>query len=144
MSSAQKLRILIAEDEKMVQDLWKILVRYPEFSSVEFCIVDHAHDARIKLEGENADPFDALITDLSMPNGPYNGLELIRKIRRNQAFDSMPIHLVTGHPRGSNALSEQICKNLDAKNVTIWQKGISLDLCQVVKKIQEQLEPRAS
>ena len=121
-------RILIAEDEAPIQVQWIQALHQLGFKDSGYLIVGNAHHARIKLEramDSEAERFDVLITDLNMPGGPYDGLELIRKIGRKPAFDTLRIHLATSHIRGDETLTEEVCLKLESKGVKIWDKSPS-------------------
>ncbi|MEP6668308.1 MAG: response regulator [Chthoniobacter sp.] len=80
------MRILVADDEPFIADLLAMLLKA------------RGHSAKTVLDGQAAldafrgEPFDLVITDLSMPK--INGLILAREIKALNP--SQPIALLTG------------------------------------------------
>ena len=80
-------KILIVDDSKSMRNM------------IEMTLVDQGHevieaedglDALSKAEGHS---FDAIITDINMPN--MNGIELITELRKIDRFKSTPILCLT-------------------------------------------------
>ncbi|OQY27426.1 MAG: hypothetical protein B6244_10670 [Candidatus Cloacimonetes bacterium 4572_55] len=105
MQSVQKNAIPVAAYEKMEEDTGKqqrVLLaedsittrtqekRILEASGYQVTTAVDGMDAMNKL---NVQSFDALISDIEMPN--MNGLELTEKIRQNKKYNEMPVILVT-------------------------------------------------
>jgi two-component system chemotaxis sensor kinase CheA len=79
--------ILVAEDSITVRTQMK---RILEGAGYEVIVAVDGLDAYNKLGGR---PFDALVTDILMPN--MNGLALTEKIRQDKKYKEMPVVLVT-------------------------------------------------
>ena len=80
-------RVLIAEDEKINQS---ILLRALQPLGFEAQVFDNGESA---LQAATRQPPDLIITDVLMPG--MNGYELVRRLRRNPAFASVPIIVLT-------------------------------------------------
>ena len=79
--------VLVAEDSITVRTQMKRII---EGAGYEVVVAVDGLDAFKKLSGR---PFDALVSDINMPN--MNGLELTEKVRLNKKFKDMPVILVT-------------------------------------------------
>jgi two-component system chemotaxis sensor kinase CheA len=79
--------ILVAEDSLTVRTQMK---RILEGAGYEVAVAVDGRDAYEKL---GVRPFDALVSDIQMPN--MSGLELAEKIRQNKKYQEMPVILVT-------------------------------------------------
>jgi two-component system response regulator PilR (NtrC family) len=71
-------RILVCDDEAGLREMLQILLRREGY---EVDVVDGVHAAREKLG--SADPYDAVITDLAMPDG--SGMEVLDAVRSRAA-----------------------------------------------------------
>ncbi len=71
-------RILVAEDEKSMRDLLALMLR-KEGYAVE--TAESGSKARDLVDRERGDPFDLIVSDISMPG--LSGLDLLRHCRRN-------------------------------------------------------------
>jgi len=80
-------KILVAEDSITVRTQMK---RILEGAGYEVAVAVDGLDAFNKLGGS---PFDALVSDIMMPN--MDGLTLTEKIRQNKKYKEMPVILVT-------------------------------------------------
>lgn len=80
-------KILIVEDSITVRSMLKSIV---ENSGYETDVAIDGADAFEKLQ---RDTFDAVVTDIEMPN--MNGFELTRKIRDDENLADLPVILVT-------------------------------------------------
>jgi two-component system chemotaxis sensor kinase CheA len=83
----KKQRILIVEDSITVRSMLKSIV---ENAGYETEVAVDGIDAFKKLNDGN---FDAVVTDIEMPN--MNGFELTSKIRNDDKLSEMPVILVT-------------------------------------------------
>ncbi|NJM33134.1 MAG: response regulator [Limnobacter sp.] len=90
MHKLQGKRVLLAEDERLNQELVKALLAH---AGIECVIAENGEKALEKLSHENG-LFDAVLMDIHMPQ--MNGLETTRKIRqRGGVFASLPILALT-------------------------------------------------
>jgi signal transduction histidine kinase len=76
-AQGKPLRILLAEDDEMIQDLMSIVLRKRGH------FVDLVTDGRQALERMRSDHFDIVLLDMHMPR--MDGLEAAREIRRLEA-----------------------------------------------------------
>ena len=83
----QKQRILIVEDSITVRSMLKSIV---ESAGYETVVAVDGVDAYSKLQ---EDTFDAVVTDIEMPN--MNGFELTSKIKGDSRYSEIPVILVT-------------------------------------------------
>jgi two-component system chemotaxis response regulator CheY len=82
------MKILIIDDSKAMRTFLRFLVQELAFESVE------AEDGCQGIEALKADPgFEAALVDWDMPR--MNGLEFVRAVRGNSAFDNLKIMMVT-------------------------------------------------
>jgi CheY-like chemotaxis protein len=84
--SAQKSTILIAEDDDDIREIFASQLE-PRF------VVVGAADGRRALEILRTRPVDLVITDVQMP--VMNGVELIRAMRADKAFERIPVIVQT-------------------------------------------------
>ncbi len=80
-------KILIVDDSESIREV------------VSFTLENAGHEVQKAVDGDNALEFldgttyDLIITDLHMPN--KNGIELIREVRKNEAYKFIPILFLT-------------------------------------------------
>lgn len=80
-------KILIVDDSESIREV------------VSFTLENAGHEVQKAVDGDNALEFldgtsyDLVITDLHMPN--KNGIELIREVRKNEAYKFIPILFLT-------------------------------------------------
>src|SRR5207248_1920299 len=87
-------RVLVVDDEEVVRDVIGSMLRGAGL------VVREAADAQSALSAIQAEPFDLVITDLSMPE--MSGIDLARVARR--AYPRLPFLLLTGWAEGSDLL----------------------------------------
>lgn len=88
MTQPQKIwRILVVDDEP---DLRELVSEEFEFHD---CLTFTAASGNEAFQVFEANEFDAVVTDIRMPNG--NGLELLDKIKKS-VKSQIPVFLVTG------------------------------------------------
>jgi len=90
-------RVLVVEDDPEVLFVWATALK--KMSEVE---VETAEDGREALDQFEAEPFDLVVTDLSMPE--MSGVELTREIRRLDP--NVPVIWVTAHAHYRDRLEE--------------------------------------
>lgn len=80
-------KILIVDDSESIREV------------VSFTLVNAGHEVEKAYDGNNAleylngNSYDLIITDLHMPN--KNGIELIREVRKMDAYKGIPILFLT-------------------------------------------------
>jgi len=79
--------ILIADDSESVRELVEFTLRQAGYSVLKS---EDGDDALRYLTGQ---PIDLVITDLNMPK--VDGISLIREIRKNHHYTSVPVLLLT-------------------------------------------------
>ena len=80
-------KILAVDDSKTMRDMVSFTLKGAGYDVVD---AEDGQQALTKLAGNT---FDAVITDLNMPN--MNGFELIRALRANPAYKMAPILMLT-------------------------------------------------
>jgi DNA-binding NtrC family response regulator len=90
-------RVLVIEDDPEVLFVWATALK--KLSEIQ---VETAEGGQEALDQFDADPFDLVITDLSMPG--MSGVELTREIRRLDT--SVPIIWVTAHAHFGDSMDE--------------------------------------
>ena len=90
-------RVLVVEDDPEVLFVWATALK--KLSEVDIEAVEGGREA---LDLFDAQPFDVVITDLSMPG--MSGVELTREIRRLDA--DVPIIWVTAHAHYADRVAE--------------------------------------
>jgi CheY-like chemotaxis protein len=84
-----KSKVLIVDDEHDVRTVMEACFSHNDFDVI--C----AEDGLQALKKINEETFDAVITDIMMPN--MNGLELASNIRNSQLNASVPIFIISGN-----------------------------------------------
>ena len=82
-------RILVVDDEEAILYVFE---RYLSMAGYRVAVADNGFDA--VRAGEEAGPFDLLITDFRMPG--MNGVEVIHALRRLQP--DLPALVISGNP----------------------------------------------
>jgi two-component system chemotaxis response regulator CheY len=88
-----KTRIMIVDDFSSIRSMVGIILKGAGYETVE---AKDGIDALSKLE---LTPVQMVITDLSMPN--LDGMGLVKGIRANPAYNSIPIIMLTTEARDS-------------------------------------------
>lgn len=92
------MKALVIDDSRAIR---MIIAR--QLSSLGFTTVE-ASDGREALQAvASAGPFDVALVDWNMP--VMNGLEFVRAIRRDRAYDEMAIMMVTTESEQSQVLA---------------------------------------
>ncbi|MBS1872924.1 MAG: response regulator [Acidobacteria bacterium] len=84
------LDVLIVDDSAAIR---KILQRVLVQADVSLGKVYEANDGREALEKLKGSPVGLILSDINMPN--MDGLELLANLRADQAFQQVPIIMVT-------------------------------------------------
>ncbi len=84
------MRIMVVDDDELIRDLMKSLIRQEGFRNVT--LAGSAEEALAKL-AEARIPYDAFFLDLLMPG--TDGIELCRKIRALPAYREVPVVMLT-------------------------------------------------
>jgi DNA-binding response OmpR family regulator len=88
VSSENKRRILIVEDEKDMQDVMRALLERAGYEIIP------AYDVATAVQILRAKPLpDLVLLDLMLPE--ISGLELLRQIRAKDVFDDLPVIIVS-------------------------------------------------
>jgi excisionase family DNA binding protein len=93
-ATAAKPRILVADDEESIREMLAQTLMLADY------VVETVPDGQAAIDCLRIQPFDLLITDLSMPR--VDGLGLIREARRLQP--QLPIIIITGFSTESTAI----------------------------------------
>lgn len=88
---AEVPRILLADDAKLNLTVLKTLLK--SLGSFEIEMAANGQEALEKLQREGTPAFDAVLTDMWMPE--LDGEGLVRAIRANPRLATLPVHVVT-------------------------------------------------
>lgn len=81
------INILVVDDSRVVRKLISNILNKKQFNCIE------AEDGIEALEKLVVNDIDLIIADLNMPR--MSGLELVRTIRENRSYDTIPILMLT-------------------------------------------------
>ncbi len=82
--------VLVVDDSSSIRAIIKKIIKVSGFDVGAFLDASDGKEALSVLE---ANPVDLVLTDINMPN--MNGLELIARIKENQALASLPVVVVS-------------------------------------------------
>ena len=88
-STSGKLRVLVVEDDRLLQSIYRETFAAWE-APLELRIIGHGLDALVEVGRE---PPDLLIADLRIPG--IDGFEMIRRLRENALSSAVPIVVVS-------------------------------------------------
>lgn len=108
MALASEKRILVVDDEPDVRDFLSTCLEDAGFQ------VEVATDGFDALEKIEKNPPDLITLDLLMPR--ISGIKLMRKLRKNPAWKSIPVIIVTAHAK--DELGQKDLEDLYAEEVT--------------------------
>jgi len=89
MEQTKKKRIMIVEDDSFVMDIYQTKL---EQSGFDVILAVNGLEAVKKMENETSLP-DLILLDIIMPY--MDGLEVLKKIKENDAFKNIPVILLT-------------------------------------------------
>jgi len=91
-------KILVVDDSSDTREMMAKLLEMESFNVIT------AEDGRAGFDTAKAERPDMIITDINMPN--LNGIEMIRLLRREVDFGSVPIMAITAY--GQNIAQEAV------------------------------------
>jgi two-component system chemotaxis response regulator CheY len=91
MSSKNELKFLIVDDFSMMRRITRSMLKECGFVNVE-----EAEDGNTALEKLGADQFAVVVTNINLPL--INGLELLSKIRADDALKHLRVLMVVAEP----------------------------------------------
>jgi CheY-like chemotaxis protein len=91
-------KILVVDDSSDTREMMTKLLELESFDVIT------AEDGRIGFDTAKAERPDIIITDINMPN--LNGIEMIRLLRSEVDFNSIPIMAITAY--GQNVAQEAV------------------------------------
>ena len=91
-------KILVVDDSSDTREMMTKLLEMESFNVIT------AEDGRIGFDTAKAERPDIIITDINMPN--LNGIEMIRLLRSEVEFGSVPIMAITAY--GQNIAQEAV------------------------------------
>jgi DNA-binding response OmpR family regulator len=91
-------KILVVDDSRDTREMMTKLLELESFNVIT------AEDGRIGFDTAKAERPDIIITDINMPN--LNGIEMIRLLRGEVDFSSVPIMAITAY--GQNVAQEAV------------------------------------
>lgn len=83
-------KILVVDDSATVRQQLSMTLRDTGYEVIE---ATDGQEALEYLDSRHCEPFNVLITDLSMPR--VDGIDLIRQVRRTDGFRFVPIIMLT-------------------------------------------------
>jgi two-component system chemotaxis response regulator CheY len=109
MTVDKNMPILIVDDHKTMLRIIRNLL-----SQLGFNNVDEATDGAMAFTIMEQKPFKLVISDWNME--PMNGLDLLKKIRADERFKTMPFIMVTAETKAENVV---IAKQAGVNNYII-------------------------
>jgi DNA-binding response OmpR family regulator len=91
-------KILVVDDSSDTREMMTKLLELESFNVIT------AEDGRVGFDTAKAERPDIIITDINMPN--LNGIEMIRMLRDEVDFSSVPIMAITAY--GQNVAQEAV------------------------------------
>ena len=91
MAHASEKRILVVDDEPDVRNFLAACIEDAGF------VVETAKDGVEALEKIEASPPDLMTLDMVMPR--KSGIAVIRTLRENERYKSLPVIVITAHAR---------------------------------------------
>ena len=124
MSSEEKKRILVVDDEPAMQELIRVILERWGFELIPALNVATA----VEILRQKSLP-DLVLLDMMLPD--IDGLELLRQIRETKVFDNLPIIIVS-----AAVDSDRIRKGLDmGADRYITKPAISHNLLKTVQEV---------
>jgi len=108
-------RILIVDDAKMNLMVLKALLKKIDQFEIETAM--DGKEALAKLQAPNAPPFDAVLTDMWMPE--LDGEGLVKAIRSDPKLAKLPVHVITADVELQETFAEKGFDSIILKPVTI-------------------------
>ena len=110
----------LLEDDAAIQEMLRLVLEDEGYAVTIYPTADACLNALLAPAAEQKDkPIDLLIVDWRL-SGSAPGTEVIRKLRSNDSFDSLPIILTT-------AATFDNIKELQDLHVTLLEKPFSVD-----------------
>ena len=97
MAIDKKMKVLVVDDFSTMRRIVKNILRQLGFENI--IEADDGETAKIKLESER---IDFIVSDWNMPK--MSGLELLKWVRSNDEFKSLPFLMVTAEAQKENIL----------------------------------------
>lgn len=98
MAVSKDMSILIVDDYKTMLRIVRSLLEQLGFRNV-----DEATDGKAAFEMISARPYGLVISDWNMQ--PMTGLDLLKKVRANEATANLPFIMVTAEARTENVVA---------------------------------------
>lgn len=111
------LRVLVAEDDRLLRALYAEVFATPTWDAV---LVDNGLAALVAVG--RCDP-EVIILDLHMPLA--DGIEVIGALRADPASEGLPVIVISGAYRRDHPVVR------DLTRVAYYEKGVALDLAEV-------------
>lgn len=127
----KKPKIFFVEDEPGIADLYCMSFGHNGFDIESF---KNGSDALKRIEEfrtEKAERPDVIILDILLPD--VSGMEILKEIRKNRDFDSIPIIMLTNY--GTDEIKQEIQKTPNTSHILKIDTSPRL----FVKKVQETL-----
>jgi len=128
------MHIGLLEDDTAIQEMLRLVLQDEGYTVTVYSTADACLNALTAPDQNSAEtPIDLLIVDWRL-SGSMPGTEVIRKLRNDTSFDSLPIILTT-------AATFNNTKELQKLHVSLLEKPFTVD--QVVDMIKELVQSNA-
>jgi two-component system, chemotaxis family, chemotaxis protein CheY len=122
------MQIGLLEDDTAIQEMLRLVLEDEDYTVVIYPTAEDCLNALLTDEGEQVSvPIDLLIVDLRLPKA-VSGIEIIRQLRNEPSYSSLPIILTT-------ASSFIDVEDLSGLHVNFLEKPFDIDT--LVKMISE-------
>lgn len=115
-------KILIAEDEKDLRDLYKMRFELESFETI------FAKDGEEALEKVKKEKPDVMLLDIMMPK--KSGMEVLEELKKDSSTKDMPVVVLTALP---NKKLEEEATSLNASYL-VKSQVIPTDVVKIVKE----------
>ncbi|MFZ8932390.1 MAG: response regulator [Bacteriovoracaceae bacterium] len=96
------IKILIVDDKQTMRKIIKGMLRDLGYSDITISNNGALAWTELQEASQNGKPFEFIISDWSMPE--MNGLELLKKIRSDDAYKTTPFLMITAEAEQSKVL----------------------------------------
>lgn len=94
----KNMHILVVDDFPTMRRIVRTLLKELGFANVE-----EAEDGNEALTKLRSNPFELVVSDWNMPN--LDGLEMLKKIRSDDALKHLPVLMVTAEAKKENIIA---------------------------------------
>jgi len=127
----QNLKFLVVDDFATMRRIVRNLLKESGFGNVE-----EAEDGAVALGLLKANKFDFVISDINMPN--MNGFELLRQIRAQPEFRTLPVLMVTAEAKKEDIVNAAQCGASGYIVKPFTKATLEEKLTKIISKMQPQ------